>query len=371
MAERKRSEDRSSRQGKGAGSSAKGGRSGQAGQPSRSGGGRGGRSQDSTSGPRPHKPRGEQKSRDAKTTPDPFKQPFPARFPAPNKPRDEPKAKAQATPAEEFSPEAEATSELRHESSEHKKSPPQDENLVAGRKVVLEFLSHQAAQVDTVYLLNEKNNSEVQRIVDACRAENIRFTFVPRQQLDKLYAGPHHGCVARLFAPGFWDEESLLEAGAAAHFPLILALDQLQDAGNAGTLARTLFGLGGGGLLMPKHNAAYLGAGAVRASAGALYRLPIARATNLGRSLEWAADKGYTLYTATLAPEGEDVFSLTPRFPAILVLGNEEKGVRPGVASHCTPLRIPLTGTIDSLNVAQAGALIMGLFYSALAAKKR
>jgi 23S rRNA (guanosine2251-2'-O)-methyltransferase len=245
-----------------------------------------------------------------------------------------------------------------------------NENLVAGRKIVLEFLQHQAAQVDSVYILNEKINPEAQRVIDACRKENIRFALVPKQQLDKMYAGPHHGCVARLFEPGYWDEETLYEAGAAADFPVILAMDQIQDAGNVGALARTLFGLGGGGLLIPKHNAAYMGPGAVRASASALYRLPIARVTNLGRALTQAKERGYATYCATLDPASEDVFNITPRFPAIIALGNEEKGVRPGVAEHCEhAVHIPLAGKIDSLNVAQAGAMILSAFYAA--ARKR
>lgn len=252
------------------------------------------------------------------------------------------------------------------ERKERGRESAKNENLVAGRKIVLEFLQHQPAQVDCVFLLNEKVNPDVQRVVDGCRKENIRFSFVPKTQLDKLYAGLHHGCVARLFEPGFWEQDSLYEMAATAHFPLILALDQVQDAGNVGALARTLFGLGGGGLLVPKHNTAYLGPGAVRASAGALYRLPIARVTNLSRSLGLAAESGYTTYGSTLDPSSADVFSITPRFPAILVVGNEEKGVRPGVSEHCAQaVHIPLAGKIDSLNVAQAGAIILSVFYAA------
>lgn len=286
--------------------------------------------------------------------------PKPAPKPAPN-PIDEPNVFAEPKKPQEREPLVEKPVKVEKPDLSEK-----NVNLVAGRKIVLEFLLHQAAQVDSVYILNEKINPEAQRVIDVCRKENIRFALVPKQQLDKLYAGPHHGCVARLFEPGFWDEETLYEMAATAHFPVILAMDQIQDAGNVGALARTLFGMGGGGLLVPKHNAAYLGPGAVRASASALYRLPIARVTNLGRAMTLAKERGYATYCATLDPASEDVFAITPRFPAIIALGNEEKGVRPGVAEHCEhAVHIPLTGKIDSLNVAQAGAMILSVFYAA------
>ena len=162
----------------------------------------------------------------------------------------------------------------------------------------------------------------------------------------------------------YTDKAQLLAAVADAPLPLLLALDQVQDPGNVGTLCRTLYALGGAGLLLPRHNSAYLGPGARRAAAGALEHLPVAQVTNLARALDSADEAGLTIYGAGGAegPNSLDAFTDRMRLPAVLVLGNEDKGLRPGVAKRCAHmLRIPLARSFDSLNVAQAGAVLLGL----------
>ena len=162
----------------------------------------------------------------------------------------------------------------------------------------------------------------------------------------------------------YTDKAQLLAAVADAPLPLLLALDQVQDPGNVGTLCRTLYALGGAGLLLPRHNSAYLGPGARRAAAGALEHLPVAQVTNLALALDSADEAGLTIYGAGGAegPNSLDAFTDRMRLPAVLVLGNEDKGLRPGVAKRCAHmLRIPLARSFDSLNVAQAGAVLLGL----------
>ena len=144
--------------------------------------------------------------------------------------------------------------------------------------------------------------------------------------------------------------------------PLVVALDQVQDPGNVGTLCRTLYALGGAGVILPRHNSAYLGPAAHRAAAGALERLPVARVTNLAHALDEAEEAGFSIYGAGCGPDAADAFEHAMQLPAVLVLGNEDKGLRPGVAKRCgRMLRIPLARKFDSLNVAQAGAILLGL----------
>ncbi|MDR0466191.1 MAG: RNA methyltransferase, partial [Deltaproteobacteria bacterium] len=156
---------------------------------------------------------------------------------------------------------------------------------------------------------------------------------------------------------------TLFEALSSSCLPLILALDQIQDTGNIGALARSLYALGGTGLIVPRHNGAYLGPGAMRASAGALNDLPVCKAANLGRALEEAREAGVRVYGAALAPDGANALTAAMRTPAVLVLGNEQKGIRPGVVKHCDELlHIPMQRGFDSLNVAQAGAMLLACF---------
>ena len=119
----------------------------------------------------------------------------------------------------------------------------------------------------------------------------------------------------------------------------------------------------GAGMLLPRHNSAYLGRAAPRAAAGALERLPIARVDNLAHALDSAEEAGLTLYVAGCGGAATvNAFEEPLRLPAVLVLGNEDKGLRPGVAKRCAQmLHIPLARSFDSLNVAQAGAILLGL----------
>jgi 23S rRNA (guanosine2251-2'-O)-methyltransferase len=98
----------------------------------------------------------------------------------------------------------------------------------------------------------------------------------------------------------------------------------------------------------------------MRASAGTLDRLHIVQAVNLGRALDECRKKGFWIYAATLAEKSLPLFQAPLNMPAVIVLGNEDKGVRPKILSRCHALaHVPMPGSLDSLNVAQAGAMFM------------
>jgi 23S rRNA (guanosine2251-2'-O)-methyltransferase len=242
-----------------------------------------------------------------------------------------------------------------------------DQPVLPGLKPVLELLASDPARIDTVFIRRGRRTPDTDRLMDLCREMRVRFSLVEGQVLDKLYAGGHQGVVARLFEAGYVELDDLLRDAPDAPLPLIIALDQVQDPGNAGTLARSLYALGGAGLIVPRHNAAYLGAGAHRAAAGALEKLPVARVANLARALDEAAEAGYAIYGAMCGEGSVNAFTATLRTPCVLVLGNEDKGIRPNVAKRCdTLLHIPMLRDFDSFNVAQAGALLLGCFAAPL-----
>lgn len=233
--------------------------------------------------------------------------------------------------------------------------------LVPGRKPVLELLLRNAAQVSQVLIKEDAHGAEIDRIFALCREGGTPFQVVKRERLDRLHSGVHQGVIAKTAPLAFVDEGFLASATKIAPLPVILALDGVEDPGNLGTLARTLVGVGAGGMLLPKHGHAALGPGAMKASAGALTRLNIARTVNLGRGLEALKDEGFRVYGA--ASGGVPFTEANLALPAVLVLGGEEKGIREGVwAKLDETLAIPLPGGLDSLNAAQAGAMLLGAF---------
>lgn len=233
------------------------------------------------------------------------------------------------------------------------------ETIVPGRKPVAELLQENPDRIDTVFLAREEGG--LGGLVALCRQHGVRFRLVPRADLARLTATAHQGAVARLRPAQAASLADLTAALTEAPVPVLLALDQVQDPGNAGTLARTLYALGGAGLMVPKDRGAYLGGHAAKAAAGALARLPVHVAVNLGRALDQLADSGLTVYGAAPHDDAPSLWSTVFRFPCVLVLGGEERGLRPTVAQRCHALvRIPMARAFDSLNVAQAGAILLG-----------
>ncbi len=238
--------------------------------------------------------------------------------------------------------------------------------LVSGAPGVLDLLETAPERVDAVFLRKGRHSKDMERIVDLCRGAGVRFSLLEAEAFVRTCPGAR-GAAARLFQAGYAPLERLLDTIMDAPLPLIVALDQVQDPGNAGTLARTLYAMGGAGLIVPRHNGVYLGAAAFKAAAGALALLPVAKCANLGQALDQARKLGITVYGAAMRSEGEapihDIFNATPRLPAVLVLGGEENGLRPGVEKRCDALlRIPMLRPFDSLNVAQAGAVLIAHF---------
>lgn len=231
-------------------------------------------------------------------------------------------------------------------------------HLTPGRKPVLELLRSRPEDLDTVFLAEDA--AGLGDILGLCREAGVRFRKVRRAELDRMFSGNHQGVLARLRGRRLVDLDSLVASVDTCQFPVILALDQVQDPGNVGTLARTLLALGGAGLLFPKDRAAFIGPAAAKAAAGALDRLPLCQVVNLARALDACAEAGLTVYGSAAGPASTDIFTARLDFPAVLVLGNEDKGMRPNVGKRCAAmLSIPMQGGFDSLNVAQAGAMIM------------
>ena len=245
--------------------------------------------------------------------------------------------------------------------------------LVSGAPSVLELLETAPERVDAVFLRKGRHTKDMDRIADLCREHGVRFSLLEADAFART-CPTARGAAARIFQAGYVALDHLLENIMDAPLPLVVVLDQVQDPGNAGTLARTLYAMGAAGMVVPRHNGVYLGAAAFKAAAGALALLPVAKCANISQALEQAEKLGITVYGAAVESRTdtppEDIFTFTPRLPAVLVLGGEESGMRPGVEKHCDALlRIPMLRPFNSLNVAQAGAIITACFAQARKAK--
>lgn len=282
----------------------------------------------------------------------------PAAFPSPARPaksaRDArpPRREGRAPGAQAKGPARPAADSSGPEALEEGKS------VTAGRNPVRELLLSAPRRIDAVYVRKGLREARVQEIVALADENRVKVHFVDDVFLRRLHSGTHQGVVAVTAAVEYADLDALIAAVADAPLPVLLALDQVQDPGNMGAIARTAWALGAAGLIVPRHGGAYVGSGAMRASAGALHHLPVARVTNMSQALDACADAGLSILCAD--SDGEDLFAAEIRLPAVLVMGGEEKGVRHGVSGHCQQrLSIPFRREFDSLNVAQAAAICL------------
>ncbi|WP_027720605.1 23S rRNA (guanosine(2251)-2'-O)-methyltransferase RlmB [Maridesulfovibrio zosterae] len=245
-----------------------------------------------------------------------------------------------------------------------KKDSREDDNtIIAGRNPVQELLLEAPEKIDMLYLQKGRQDKNFERTIQRCKKFGIKYKITDKIELNRVYAGNHQGVIAKVAAMSYTEFDDMLENLSEAPLPLLIVLDQVQDPGNIGVLARSLYALGGAGIVTARHGGAFLGPAAVKSSAGALTRLPVARVANIAQSLDKALDMGINIYGAGLAEDSSSAYTADIHLPAILVLGNEEKGIRFNVEKRCQKMiHIPFRRDFDSLNVAQAGAMLIGEF---------
>lgn len=179
---------------------------------------------------------------------------------------------------------------------------------------------------------------------------------LPAPELTRLAGSPdHQGVVAEVDPYPYADARGLLDRSDA----LVVALDQVQDPRNLGAVCRSAEAAGAAGVVIPSRRSAAVTAVAAKASAGAVEHLPVARVSNLSDWLGAAKQAGAWIYGAESgAPTSYASADLTGK--VVLVLGSEGGGLRRRVAGSCDLLvSIPLRGTVDSLNVSAAAAVLM------------
>lgn len=198
-------------------------------------------------------------------------------------------------------------------------------------------------------------------VVPALREAGCRIEVVATHGAlsDMVGAGEHQGAVAEVDAfPYVTLDDLLATARDRGEAPLVLCLDQVTDPHNLGAIARVADASGATGVLVPEHRSASVTAAAVKASAGALEHVLVARCTNLANEIERV--KGASLWAYAATERGTvDWTDVDLADGSLLVLGAEGPGIRPRVLSMCdAEVRIPMAGSVASLNVATVAAVL-------------
>ena len=229
--------------------------------------------------------------------------------------------------------------------------------VVHGANAVREAL-RAGGRVNRLYLAKDGRVREAESLVELARGQGVPFDFVPLAKLNTIAGtGDHQGVAAKVSPMAYTPLGDWLDACPAKC--VLLVLDQVQHPKNLGLILRTAVGAGASGVLLSARGGALLDASVVRASAGALFHIPVINCSNLAQAIRKARDAGFFAYA--LEAGGElNVFDTPWAGRSALVVGNETSGVRPGVRKVCdASVRIPLAGKVDSLNAAVATGIAL------------
>jgi 23S rRNA (guanosine2251-2'-O)-methyltransferase len=235
----------------------------------------------------------------------------------------------------------------------------QESIWIYGINPVLEALQGDASGVAELLVARKSLDQRLRPIEEQAGKHRIALRHLSREALSALVGHEHHqGVALRLQGFAYADPDRFLAQQHALISPLVV-LDSIQDPQNLGAILRSSCFLGAKGVVIPKDRAAAVSSTVIKVAAGATAHLPIMRVTNLVRLLEQLKELG--LWIAGLDPQGkQSVYDADLTMPVALVVGNEQKGLRPLVRNTCDLLlQIPAGGPLQSLNAATACAIAL------------
>ncbi|MDD3141629.1 MAG: 23S rRNA (guanosine(2251)-2'-O)-methyltransferase RlmB [Lachnospiraceae bacterium] len=229
---------------------------------------------------------------------------------------------------------------------------------IEGRNAVLEAF-RAGKPIDKVFILDGCQEGPVRSIVREAKKYDTIINFVTKERLDQISdTGKHQGVIAYAAAYKYSEIEDMLQlAKDKGEDPFLILLDNIEDPHNLGAIIRTANIAGAHGVIIPKRRAVGLTATVAKTSAGALNYTPVAKVTNLVKTMEELKEKGIWFVCADM--DGEPMYKLNLTGPIGLVIGSEGEGVGRLVKETCDFVAsIPMKGDIDSLNASVAAGVM-------------
>ena len=232
------------------------------------------------------------------------------------------------------------------------------EFIIDGRNAVLEAF-RSGKTIDKLFVLDGCQDGPVKSIIREAKKTDTIINFVDKERLDRLAGTGHHqGVVAQAAAYEYAEVEDILKAAKdKGEAPFIFILDEIEDPHNLGAIIRTANQAGAHGVIIPKRRAVGLTATVAKTSAGAINYTPVAKVTNISKTIEDLKKQGMWFVCADM--DGTTMYDLNLTGPIGLVIGNEGSGVGRLVKEKCDFVAsIPMKGDIDSLNASVAAGVL-------------
>lgn len=243
--------------------------------------------------------------------------------------------------------------------SDHFRPRRENNQLVFGIRAVIEAIVS-GKEIETLYLQRGISGGLFHELKGVLTEHQISAQYVPVEKLNRLTPKNHQGAVAYISAITYQKIENIIpEIYERGETPLILVLDSITDVRNMGAIARTAECAGVHALVVPSKGSAQINADAIKTSAGALYKIPVCRHDNLVHTVKFLQESGLQVVCCT-EKTNDYIYKPDYTVPTAIVMGSEDEGIRNElirIADHLA--KIPMAGTIESLNVSVSAGIIV------------
>lgn len=233
------------------------------------------------------------------------------------------------------------------------------ENAIFGLRPIIEAIQA-GKEIDTLFIQKGLKNELFQELWQLVRSHKVNYKHVPVEKLNRLTRKNHQGVFAFISPVSFHKTDHVIqEVFERGETPLFLILDRVTDVRNFGAIVRTAECSGVHAVIVPEKGSAAINGDALKTSAGALHNIPICREFNLKATIEYLKNCGLQMVGCT---EKTDDMIYAPDYsvPTAIIMGSEEDGISPEYLKLCDhKAKIPMSGTIGSLNVSVSAGVIL------------
>ena len=228
------------------------------------------------------------------------------------------------------------------------------DNQIFGIRAIIEAINAKK-EIDKVFVQKEAQGDLMHDLMKTMKRNNINFSYVPVEKLNRLTPNNHQGAVATIAPISFVSLETLVETVIeTGKKPLFLILDQLSDARNFGAIIRTAECTGVDGIIIQKQGSAPVNGDTVKTSAGAVFNVPICKVDHIKDAIFYLQGSGIKTVAATEKTE-HHIYEINLNEGVAIIMGSEDRGVNPSVLKIVDEkAKLPMFGSIESLNVSVA-----------------
>lgn len=234
-----------------------------------------------------------------------------------------------------------------------------EKNFIYGIRAVIEAV-REGKDIDKLMVQEGIAGNLFNELKNICKEHRVPYQFVPAQKLNRITRSNHQGVIAFISEITFDDIESVLQGiFESGKTPLLMILDRITDVRNFGAICRTAECAGVQAIILPSRGAAQINADAVKTSAGAIHKLPLCRSSNLKETIYYLKDSGVQIVGCT-EKTNHLYTTVDMTTPTAIVMGSEENGISSEYLKLCDKkAKLPLLGTIESLNVSVSAGIIL------------